>query len=297
MTVRLTILCENTVGPQLGLMGEHGFSCFVETPAGNYLFDTGQGLALLNNSRILGKELATVCSVVLSHGHFDHTGGLPDVLHQTGPVDVFAHPDLFSARYRASSTHRKFIGVPFRREHLEALGARFRLLREWTEIGPGIFVTGEIPRGASGTVGDAGLMAINAAGEEISDPLADDLSLVIDSPEGLILLLGCAHAGLVNIVRHVREKTGRDKIFAVLGGTHLGFSGAEEFEEAVRILEEVGVRKVGASHCTGPTAAAKLQSRLPESFFLAHTGSVLEVENGCCRAGALGRKGADWSWT
>jgi 7,8-dihydropterin-6-yl-methyl-4-(beta-D-ribofuranosyl)aminobenzene 5'-phosphate synthase len=265
------------VGPHLGLLGEHGFACFVETPAGNYLFDTGQGLALLNNCRVLGKELGTVQGIILSHGHFDHTGGLPDALHQTGPVDVFAHPDLFCARYRSSSTHRKFIGLPYRREHLEALGARFRLLREWTEIGPGIFLTGEIPRTSIAAAGDAGLVTISAAGEEMADPLADDLSLVIDTPRGLILLLGCAHAGLINIMRQVREKTGRERIFAVLGGTHLGFSGEEEFEAVVRTLEEVGAQKVGASHCTGPAAAARLQARLRERFFFAQTGSVLEV--------------------
>jgi 7,8-dihydropterin-6-yl-methyl-4-(beta-D-ribofuranosyl)aminobenzene 5'-phosphate synthase len=276
MTIRLTVLCDNAVGPQLGLLGEHGFACFVETPAGNYLFDTGQGLALLNNCRILGKELATVRAVVLSHGHFDHTGALPDALHQTGPVDVFAHPDLFSARFPSSSTHRKFIGLPFRREHLEALGARFRLLREWTEVGPGVSVTGEIPR-PSASSGDAGLITVSAAGEEVPDTLADDLSLVIDTPRGLVLLLGCAHAGLVNIVQQVREKTGREKIFAVLGGTHLGFSGDEEFEAAVRILEEVGAQKVGASHCTGAAAAARLHARLQDRFFFAQTGTVLEV--------------------
>jgi 7,8-dihydropterin-6-yl-methyl-4-(beta-D-ribofuranosyl)aminobenzene 5'-phosphate synthase len=277
MTVRLTVPCDNAVGPQLGLLGEHGFACFIETSSGNYLFDTGQGLALLNNCRVLGKDLGTVRGVILSHGHYDHTGGLPDVLHQTGPVDVIAHPDLFCARYRSTSTHRKFIGLPFRREHLESLGARFRLLREWTEIGPGVFVTGEIPRWSSHTAGDAGLITISAAGEEVPDPLDDDLSLVIDTPCGLILLLGCAHAGLTNIVRQVRERTGRDGIYAVLGGSHLGFSGEEEFEAAVRTLEEVGAQKVGASHCTGPAAAARLHARLRDRFFFAHTGTVLEV--------------------
>jgi 7,8-dihydropterin-6-yl-methyl-4-(beta-D-ribofuranosyl)aminobenzene 5'-phosphate synthase len=277
MTIRLTVLCDNAVGPQLGLLGEHGFACFVETPAGNYLFDTGQGLAILNNSRILGKDLGSARGVVLSHGHFDHAGGLVDVLHQTGPVDVIAHPDLFCARYRSSSTHRRFIGLPFRREHLESLGARFRLLREWSEIGPGVFVTGEIPRRFPLAAGDTGLTTISATGEEIPDPLHDDLSLVIDTPSGLVLLLGCAHAGLVNIVRQVRERTGREQIFAVLGGTHLGFSGAEEIEAAVRTLEEIGAQKIGASHCTGPVAAARLQARLQDRFFFAHTGTVLEV--------------------
>jgi 7,8-dihydropterin-6-yl-methyl-4-(beta-D-ribofuranosyl)aminobenzene 5'-phosphate synthase len=277
MSMRLTVLCDNVVGPQLGLLGEHGFACFIETPAGNYLFDTGQGLALLNNSRILGKELASVRGVILSHGHFDHAGGLPDALHQTGPVDVFAHPDLFSPRYRSSSTHRRFIGIPHRREHLESLGARFHLRREWAEIGPGVFVTGEIPRRSIMAGGDGGLITLGAGGQELPDPLADDLSLVIDSPRGLILLLGCAHAGLVNIVAQVREKTGKERIHAILGGTHLGFSAEEELEAALRTMEEIGVQKVGASHCTGQAAAARLHSRLGERFFFAHTGAVLEV--------------------
>jgi 7,8-dihydropterin-6-yl-methyl-4-(beta-D-ribofuranosyl)aminobenzene 5'-phosphate synthase len=275
MTIKLTVLCDNGVGPQMGLLGEHGFSCYVETPHGNYLFDTGQGLAILNNCRILGKGLGSLQAVVLSHGHYDHTGGLPDVLHQTGPVDVFAHPEIFSARYRSSPTHRKFVGLPFRREHLESLGAHFCLIREWTEIGPGVFVTGEVPRTSPG--GDSGLIMISAEGTEIPDPLVDDLSMVIETPSGLVLLLGCAHAGLMNIVRHVRERTGQDRVFAVLGGTHLGFSGEEEFEAALRMLEEIGAEKIGASHCTGPAAAARLHARLGERFFFAVTGSVLEV--------------------
>jgi 7,8-dihydropterin-6-yl-methyl-4-(beta-D-ribofuranosyl)aminobenzene 5'-phosphate synthase len=275
MTIKLTVLCDNGVGPQMGLLGEHGFSCYVETPHGNYLFDTGQGLAILNNCRILGKDLGSLQAVVLSHGHYDHTGGLPDVLHQTGPVDVFAHPAIFSARYRSSPTHRKFVGLPFRREHLESLGAHFCLIREWTEIGPGVFVTGEVPRTSPG--GDSGLIMISAEGTEIPDPLVDDLSMVLETPSGLVLLLGCAHAGLMNIVRHVRERTGQDRVFAVLGGTHLGFSGEEEFEAALRMLEEIGAEKIGASHCTGPAAAARLHARLGEHFFFAVTGSVLEV--------------------
>lgn len=277
MTVRLTVLCDNAVGAQMGVIGEHGFSCFVETPEGNFLFDTGQGLAILNNCRVLGKDLRTVRGVVLSHGHYDHTGGLPDVLHQTGPVDVIAHPDLFCLRYRSSSTHRKFIGLPFRREHLESLGARFHLVREWTEIGTGIFVTGEVPRHPPPITGDSGLITLTPEGDEIHDPLADDLSMVIDSPRGLILLLGCAHAGLANIVERVLDRTGAKRIFAVLGGTHLGFCGEGEIETAVRLLEDVGVEKFGASHCTGQAAAAEFQRRLGERFFFAHAGAFLAV--------------------
>lgn len=160
MEVRLTVLCDNAVLPQLGLLAEHGFACLVERGTDRYLFDTGQGLALINNVRVLDKNLQDLRAVVLSHGHYDHTGGLPEVLHRTGPVEVVAHPDLFSNHYRTAGLQRRFVGLPFRREHLESLGARFRLLREWSEIGPGVFITGEVPRQGGLAPGDASLVVV-----------------------------------------------------------------------------------------------------------------------------------------
>ncbi len=229
MPTRLTVLCDNAVSPQMGLLGEHGFSCLIEAGNGHYLFDTGQGLAIAHNCQVLGKNLEGLQAIVLSHGHYDHTGGLPDVLHRTGPVRVVAHPDLFRERYRTVAGHRRFIGLPYRQAHLESLGAEFFFTPEWTEIGAGLFATGEIPRRDGCIRADSGLVMIGEHGEE-PDPLADDVSLVVSTKHGLVLLLGCAHAGLANILRYVLEKTGRDRIYAVLGGTHLGFAG----EDAVR---------------------------------------------------------------
>jgi 7,8-dihydropterin-6-yl-methyl-4-(beta-D-ribofuranosyl)aminobenzene 5'-phosphate synthase len=275
MEMRLTVLCDNAVLPQLGLVAEHGFACLVETGSGRYLFDTGQGLALVNNARILDRELNNLQAIVLSHGHYDHAGGLPEALHRSGPVEVIAHPDLFSERYRSAGAQRRFIGLPYRREYLESLGARFRLVRDWTAIGPQVAVTGEVPRRA-GAAGDRGLIAVRD-GQSGPDPLADDLSLVVTTAKGVVVVLGCAHAGLVNILRRVGEKTGQKRIYAVLGGTHLGFAGEAEFEEAVAALDEFGVEKIGAAHCTGPQQAARLYARLGERVLFAAVGTVLEV--------------------
>lgn len=275
MTTRLTILCDNSVTPQMGLLGEHGFSCLVETPGGPWLFDTGQGLAISQNCRVLGKDLSGLRGVILSHGHYDHTGGLPEVLHRTGPVPVFAHPDIFTERYRTASGQRRFIGLPYLREYLESLGAEFHLLTDWTEVGTGLFASGEIPRHPDFQSGDSGLVTVSG-GSEQPDRLADDLSLVLETKRGLVVLLGCAHAGLANILRQVQKKSGRERIYAVLGGTHLGFAGAAQFEEAAQALEAAGVERIGLSHCTGPEAAARLHARLGSKVFFAGVGSVLE---------------------
>lgn len=277
MTIRCTILCENSVPSQFGLIGEHGFACHVETPDGNYLFDTGQGQGLLGNARILQKDLRELRAIILSHGHYDHSGGLPDALHQSGPIDVFGHPSLFDQRYRATGKLQRFIGIPHRREYLEALGARFRLEREWREMGPGVYLSGEIPRQTAYEQGDAKMTLVTAAGERISpDPLSDDLSLVIDALSGLVVVLGCAHAGLINILRHVSRQLPGKRIHTVLGGTHLDFADEAQFAQTLDALEEFGIERLAVSHCTGLPRAAQLQARLGQRFCFACVGTVLE---------------------
>jgi 7,8-dihydropterin-6-yl-methyl-4-(beta-D-ribofuranosyl)aminobenzene 5'-phosphate synthase len=271
MTTRLTILCENSVRPMAGLIGEHGFACHVETPSGTYLFDTGQGFGLCQNAVTLKKDLSAIKAILLSHGHYDHTGGLPAVLQRTGPIDIYGHPDIFFERYREN----RFIGIPYRREFLETKGARFVLSRQMTEVAPGLWLTGEIPRVTTFEQGDP-LMTAVCGGTSAHDELLDDMSLVVDSKKGLILVLGCAHAGLVNIMEHVLKQTGRDGFYAILGGTHLGFADDAQFEKTLQAMDNYRVEKVGVSHCTGLPNAARLQGLLGDRFFFGSVGSVLE---------------------
>ncbi|MCK5681138.1 MBL fold metallo-hydrolase [bacterium] len=276
MKTKITILCENSVGIPFGGIGEHGFACFIETDYGNYLFDTGQGLGITQNAIILKKDLASLKAIMISHGHYDHTGGLPQVLVQRGKVPVYGHPEIFVERFWGDV--RRAIGIPFRRSYLESLGADFVLSREMVEVGPGLFLTGEIPRHTSFEVGDPNMVAVNPDGSEVRpDPINDDLSLVIDSTEGLIVVLGCAHAGMVNILDYVMEKFSRDKIYAVIGGTHLGFSEGEQFSETLKVIDRYSIEKLGVSHCTGLEKSAKLYAKMPERFFFACVGATLEA--------------------
>ncbi|WP_303722397.1 MBL fold metallo-hydrolase [Malonomonas rubra] len=281
MKIRLTILCENSVErvSPAGLLGEHGFSCHLQTEQGDYLFDTGAGQTILLNSDKLNIDLTKLQGIFLSHGHLDHTGGLRQVLERTGPIPIFGHPDIFQIRHSRNGNQLRAIGIPWHKEQLETLGAIFHLDRSPQQVGTQLTLSGEVPRCNEFETGDPHLIILDEQGKEIPDPLADDLSLFIDSPNGLILLLGCAHAGVLNIIEHARKVTGQDKICMLIGGTHLKFSNTEQLEATLDRLEELNIAKIGVSHCTGLRQAQQLADRFGERFFNASVGQKIVVDN------------------
>lgn len=277
MTFRITVLCENSVGPISGTLGEHGFSALIEQRDREpVLFDTGQGATLLHNARRMNKDLARVQKVVISHGHHDHGGGLLPLLREQGPKLVYAHPGIFTPRYRVKDNGESVpIGMPQMRPELEEAGANFDLSADFREIAPGICLTGTVPRRTEFETGDAGLF-LDTAGLRLDQTL-DDQSLVLDTAKGLVIILGCCHAGLVNTLEHVASTTGRHDVHAVVGGTHLGFCGREQLEQTVAAIKRMGIKKVAAGHCTGFTASARMALEWPKGFQVAQVGYTLEL--------------------
>jgi 7,8-dihydropterin-6-yl-methyl-4-(beta-D-ribofuranosyl)aminobenzene 5'-phosphate synthase len=278
-TMKITIICENTVGRRVGL-GEHGFSAFIEMNEEKYLFDTGAGHSVVENSLELNKDLRMVKKIFLSHGHFDHTGGLPEVLKLTGKVDVHAHPSLFIDRIHLIKENekeiKKFVGLPYKKKYLESLGANFIFNTNFIEVEKGLFLSGEVPRKTPFEKPDPMLFA-EIDGKTSQDVFSDDQSLILDSERGFILILGCAHSGMINIINYVTERTGKDKFYAILGGTHLDFLTSEQLEESIQTLKKMKIQKIGVCHCTGMRAAFRLQQEFGDRFFYGHVGSSLDV--------------------
>jgi 7,8-dihydropterin-6-yl-methyl-4-(beta-D-ribofuranosyl)aminobenzene 5'-phosphate synthase len=273
----ITILCENTAGGIFGVLGEHGFAALIERDGRSMLFDTGQGHTLAHNAQALQKDLTRVDTVVLSHGHYDHTGGLPQVLFPPRGVELIAHPEVFGEKYAeletAEGTQRTFIGLKYRRAYLEtSCSSRFRLLRECTEIAPGVHFSGEVPRRTAFEEPDRRLKAM-AGGSLQPDPFLDDASLLLETDSGPVVLLGCAHAGMINILEHFAEQTGHRRFHAVIGGTHLGFHGQSgPLEETLEALERFGPELIAVSHCTGQPVAALCAQRFTDRFAFANAG-------------------------
>jgi 7,8-dihydropterin-6-yl-methyl-4-(beta-D-ribofuranosyl)aminobenzene 5'-phosphate synthase len=271
MDIKITTLNENTA--RRGYLAEWGLSMLIEADGVKLLFDTGMGPVAVNNAQLFGIDLATVDKIVISHGHHDHTGGLRDVLvRMNKEVEVIAHPDIWASKYSRWKNRAQFGGLPFRRELLENLGARFNLTREPVRITKHFLTTGEIPMLTDYEEIDTGLFD-NKTGEMLPDELNDDLALIIDTEYGLVVILGCAHRGIVNTLKHAQKLTGKELIYAAIGGTHLLNATHERLERTAADLKAIGVQYLGVSHCTGFEASAYLAQEFGERFFLNNSGS------------------------
>ena len=277
--MRLTCLVDNAVRPHSRYQGEHGLAFLVEAEAGRVLFDTGaSGDVLLHNLEVAGVEPTEIDALVLSHGHRDHTGGLPAFLARRPGLPVYAHPDLPRERFSRREGEMRSVGIPLPLETLRRQ-ADLRLSAEPQEVLPGVWTTGEIadrpePEGRSDR------HFVRAVGAKpgspwVADPYRDDMALVLETAQGLVLVCGCCHAGLLNTLFHVRRVFGRDPV-AVVGGTHLIAADESHLRRLVEVLGSMGPPSLHLNHCTGQAAYVTLALAFGERVAPCPAGTVLE---------------------
>jgi 7,8-dihydropterin-6-yl-methyl-4-(beta-D-ribofuranosyl)aminobenzene 5'-phosphate synthase len=277
MKLKLTTLSENTAGAGI-VLAELGLSILIETDTTSILLDTSQSLSASYNADILGVDLSKVDKIVLSHGHGDHTGGLRQVLQKMRKsVEIVAHPDMWAAKYnRRRGRPDRYIGIPFQRADLESLGARFNLSREPVRLADNIMTTGEVPMVTDFEAIDPQLFVKDGADFK-PDELLDDQAIIINTGAGLVVVLGCAHRGMINTLYHAQKLTGVKEIRLVIGGSHLIGASEARIWQTVAALKELGVGRIGISHCTGLPAAAIMAMEFGENFFFNNAGNEIEL--------------------
>ena len=271
--IRITTLIENTASSP-GLLVEHGLSFWIEYADKRILFDTGQSDILIHNAKILGINLAEADAIVLSHGHYDHTGGLAAVLDIAPKAKIYLHPAAIESKFSRKPSEIKPVGMP-------ASAKKAILNREviWTttttQICPGITVTGQIPR--INNFEDVGGDFFLDESCKKADQILDDQTLFIESPKGLVIVFGCAHAGVVNILQSIASSTKKKQFYAVLGGMHLLRASKERIEQTETIFQDYDLKKIGPAHCTGSEVIRKFWKTFPNQCFICSAGNKLEI--------------------
>lgn len=260
--VSITIIVDNHAGD--GLTSEHGLSMWIQTAGKTILFDTGQGSAFEKNAKLLGIDLSKTDALVLSHGHHDHTGGIPIVLREAPEVDVYCHPGVVRPRYAIRNGTAKAIQMP--RESKAAMDTLSSKHLHWVQdpiiLSDSIGITGHIPR-KTDFEDTGGPFYLDPEGKR-PDLIDDDLTLWIRTDRGLVVCLGCCHAGLVNTIHHIRSISGTDRIHGIIGGLHLMNTNDRRIERTIDALRSFSPNIIIPCHCTGDSALALLLNALGE---------------------------------
>jgi 7,8-dihydropterin-6-yl-methyl-4-(beta-D-ribofuranosyl)aminobenzene 5'-phosphate synthase len=267
---------ENTASGRRTL-GEHGLSFWITTPSHRVLFDTGQNAETLrHNARQLDIPLDQADAVAISHGHYDHTGGLSEALACAPRADLVIHPRAFVPRYSRQADGRVIdVGMPADAalERLRATGREIRFSDTVTEIVPGLYATGEIPRETD--FEDVGGDFYLDQDAQTPDPIVDDQAVFAMTPAGLVVVLGCAHAGVVNTLRHISRLTGETSVHAVIGGMHLLHANEDRLTRTIDALRSFNLQTLIPMHCTGARPAAMLYEAFGERWDTLPVGRMI----------------------
>lgn len=274
------VLIENTTGDP-ALCCEHGLSLWVGYKGFSLLFDTGQSDGFIANSRTLGIDLFSADALVISHGHYDHSGGLPALLGKTTfSAPLWVGEGFFERKFSLDDTGPRYNGNPFERDLFSSKGITVHTVdgRKGSpvsvEIAKGLHLLAGFPRTHCEECISPRLVLEDGKGSK-ADAFPDEISLVADLGNSLAVILGCAHPGLMNMLDSVQAHFNKP-IEAVFGGAHLCESGAERIEATTRYLAQHGIRLTALGHCTGPVALGYMQHNLP-SWKRLHTGAFICV--------------------
>ncbi len=272
--IQITTVVENSPGTHNALIAEYGLSFFIDTGRDALLFDTGRTGLLVPNALRLALDLKRVRRVVLSHGHFDHSGGIRALVEQNADFELVTGKGFFEPKYATMGVAYEYVGNDFDADWLSEHGIAHQSvdMPVW-EVVPGVHALTDFPRIHSDEVVNP-RFKLRVDGGWADDPFADEVMLAVETPKGLVAVVGCSHPGIKNMLDAVSERLNQP-IYAVIGGTHLMEASSDRIGVTLDYFRQKDIKIIGASHCTGSEAVERIRQVFGERYYANSTGAAL----------------------
>lgn len=278
MELKITTLIENNLDDDGHLLCEHGLSLYIEADGKKILFDTGESGDFIQNAKSLNKKLGELDFCIISHGHYDHSGGVEKFLNEVDHFPSFiVGEEFFKPKYvTANASDFQFKGNSFDEDFLVSKGVPLRKVKEdMLYLTDHIIVFHHFSRFTDYEKRNSRFY-IKEHGEYIPDDFDDEISLGIITQKGLVVIVGCSHIGVVNILTTI-SKSIDIPIYAVIGGTHLIEADDYRIQKTIDAFKKMEIQLIAVSHCTGEEGIRRIRDKLGEKFLYNNTGRVIKI--------------------
>lgn len=276
MELKITTLIENMPGADDRLKFEHGLSLYIEFDGRKILFDTGQTGDYIENAELLGINLKEIDTFIVSHGHYDHSGGVMKTIDLLRPdTKMYVGSEFFEKKYKIlEDKSSKYNGNAFTENDISDKSVKLIKLNEDVTVISGNIIIFKNFKRKNDFEKINSKFVIKKDGEIISDDFFDEIALGLITHKGLVVIVGCSHVGIINILSNIQERMSIP-IYAVIGGTHLVEADNERIDRTVAAFHEMNIEYIAVSHCTGENAIEKIKKEFNNKFILNNTGNEI----------------------